>query len=138
MIGNKYAETKSLSTTEIAKLVRKDLKATFPGLKFSVTTAYFSGGSSIAIELKTKPEGFQIYTSSPLDTVRYTQEAIMFMRSVEQVANAYSFDHSDTMTDYFHVRFYTHVRIDRIRWDTGFLAETKVRMGQRIGEKVSR
>ena len=40
-----------LSTTDIAKLVRKQLKAEFPTSKFSVVIEYYAGGSSISIAL---------------------------------------------------------------------------------------
>jgi len=48
-IGKRY--NPDLTTTEIAKLIRKELKEKFPNCKFSVTTEYFSGGSSITISL---------------------------------------------------------------------------------------
>lgn len=38
-----------ISPTDTAKLVRKDLKRTFPGQKFSVRTDTYSGGSSIRV-----------------------------------------------------------------------------------------
>lgn len=41
----------SLSTTEIAKLVRKQLKAEFKDCKFSVRTKYYSMGSSLTVSL---------------------------------------------------------------------------------------
>lgn len=45
------SEKISLGTKEIAKLVRNQLKKEFPGCKFSVTTEYYSGGSSINLNL---------------------------------------------------------------------------------------
>lgn len=41
--------TKLIDTKEVAKLVRKSLKEAFPGVKFSVRTDRYSGGSSIRI-----------------------------------------------------------------------------------------
>ncbi len=40
-----------LSTTDISKLIRKQLKKEFPGCKFSVTSEYYSMGSSISVRL---------------------------------------------------------------------------------------
>jgi hypothetical protein len=42
--------TKFISTTETAKIIRKELKANFPGIKFSVRSKTYAGGSSIHIE----------------------------------------------------------------------------------------
>ena len=38
-----------LDCTEVAALIRADIKAAFPGVKFSVTTSRYSGGSSVRI-----------------------------------------------------------------------------------------
>lgn len=40
-------EENKYSTKDIAKWVRQTLKKTFPGIKFSVRTEYYSMGSSI-------------------------------------------------------------------------------------------
>lgn len=41
--------TKYLSTAEVAKIIRKELKENFPGIKFSVRSKVYAGGSSIRI-----------------------------------------------------------------------------------------
>ena len=38
-----------LGTTEVAKIIREDLKTTFPGQKFSVRSSTFAGGSAIDV-----------------------------------------------------------------------------------------
>jgi hypothetical protein len=56
--GEKYEAQQGLSTTEIAKLIRADIKTavkdgTLPSTwKYSVKTEYFSGGSSIDVRVK--------------------------------------------------------------------------------------
>jgi len=45
-----------IESTEVAKLVRKELKNAFPGVKFSVKTNKYAGGSSIRVN----------YTDGPL------------------------------------------------------------------------
>lgn len=56
--GYKYEEQKNLTTTEIAKLIRKDIKREIKdGMlparwKYSVRTRYFAGGSSIDIRVR--------------------------------------------------------------------------------------
>lgn len=41
--------TTYISTTETAKLIRKELKKNFPGIKFSVRSSQYAGGSSIDV-----------------------------------------------------------------------------------------
>ena len=42
--------SRRISTTETAKLIRKHLKNTFPNIKFYVTSSKYSGGASISID----------------------------------------------------------------------------------------
>src|SRR6266571_4510193 len=86
--GTKY-DTK-LTTTQIAALVRAEIKAAqkelapggFPrGLKFSVRSSYFSGGSSIDINISgIEAAGFQIVTEAAA-----LADPREFMPSCEQV-----------------------------------------------------
>lgn len=41
---------KYISCTETAKIIRKELKSNFPGIKFSVRSSSYAGGASISIE----------------------------------------------------------------------------------------
>lgn len=127
--GNKYEGTKNLSTTEIAKLFREDVKAavkagTIPKVKLSVKTSYYSGGSSIDIKIKEVPADFRIYSEDYLreelenphalhyHNPHHTTEAKALVKFLEQTIGAYNYDGSDSMVDYFHVRFYDHVKFD--------------------------
>ena len=49
------AQSRYISPTDVAKLVRKDLRATFGGVKFSVRTSKYSGGSSINVSWEDGP-----------------------------------------------------------------------------------
>ena len=42
-------QTKYISTTETAKIIRQELAKAFPGIKFSVKSKSYSGGSSIDV-----------------------------------------------------------------------------------------
>lgn len=53
--GSKYDETRHLSVVEVAKLIRKDLKAEFPECKFSVTTESASMCREIYVSLMESP-----------------------------------------------------------------------------------
>jgi hypothetical protein len=128
LIGTKYNQ--SLRTTEIATLIRQEIKAAvksgmLPKAKYSVRSAHFAGGSSIdiaikapsftimnpkRIELEVRDPRFQwqTYESEP----RYTAEASSTLKKIEGMLASYNFDDSDSMTDYFHVNFYGNVKFD--------------------------
>ena len=42
-------QTRYISTTETAKIIRQELAKAFPGIKFSVKSKSYSGGSSIDV-----------------------------------------------------------------------------------------
>ncbi len=68
---------RSLTTTETAKIIRTDLKAAFPGVKFSVRSSNYAGGSSIDIK----------WTDGPLAS------------EVDEIAGAYEGRGFDGMID---------------------------------------
>ena len=41
-----------IDTKDVAKLIRRDLKAELPGVKFSVRISRYAGGSSIRVQFK--------------------------------------------------------------------------------------
>ena len=117
--GSKYRETKDMAVKEISKLIRKEIKIRFPEIKTSVRT---DGATGIDIEIKelpfrvTNPEFVNFGIDHPherypsaLDVPRYTPKAIELRDAVREIASAYNFDDSDSMTDYFHRRFYLSV-----------------------------
>lgn len=120
---SKYRDTANLSTTQIAKLVRSELRAKFPQkkwYKFSVRTDYFAWGSSIDVDIVAVP--FKILTDEHIEAVknnenlsyrnikRFTPEAEELERASKAILNQYNFDDSDSQTDYFHVNYYWHVQ----------------------------
>lgn len=129
--GSKY--NRNLSTTEIAKLIRQDIKdaqkrGTLPKtLKVSVRSEYYSGGSSIDAYITALPEGVAIHTPEYIqatDNLKnpvpydfhpkpavYTEAVQSYLDILNLVVNSYNMDNSDSMTDYFHVKFYGHVGI---------------------------
>lgn len=126
--GEKY--NGKLTTTEIAKLVREEIKAevkagTLPKGKYSVRSSYFAGGSSIdarisnlAVDAVYNPEYVEAVAKKE-DTGRYTFMSEIYTPEVQAVTDrvrgmlaAYNHDGSDSMTDYFDVKFYSHVTLD--------------------------
>lgn len=90
MNGAKYDQ--NLSIVEIAKRVRKDLKAAYPKTKFGVTIQRYAGGRSLNVKVK-------------------ATEGLVCRHKVEEIVDAYNFDKSDMMTDYYHVNYSSHVDI---------------------------
>ncbi|MDQ0376582.1 LPD29 domain-containing protein [Amycolatopsis thermophila] len=54
------APARYIDSAEAAKLIRKHLKATFPGVKFSVRTSRYSGGASVDITWTDGPTEDQV------------------------------------------------------------------------------
>jgi len=117
--GAKY--DRSLSTTEIARRFRADVAAEKKAgrlpreLKLSVKTRYYSGGSSIDVRIKGLPAGFPVRNrevAPTAGTLRFAPELRELKERLQGLLDAYNFDGSDSMTDYFHVNFYGWVEVD--------------------------
>lgn len=108
------AESSTYSLTDIAKLIRQDIKEAIQsgalpkGLKVSISKA-----RNLNPEITAVPEGFELINPEYLAYVaenpheyhhrppRYTHEAMALIEAIEGYANAYNYDHSDSSTDYF-------------------------------------
>lgn len=81
------------SATDAAKRMRQELKAHFPGVKFSVRTAYFAGGDSIRIAWDLGPTTTQVeritdkYQEGSFDgmTDSYTYEPTLMINKEGEV-----------------------------------------------------
>lgn len=113
----KHDETQGMSNKELAKLIRKEIKqalkeGTIPaGVKVSVRSSL----SAIDCEIKEAP--FDLFRYPTEDEVRWdnrnpewrnvmTEEAIRVRKAIEALRNAYNYNGSDAMRDYFDVRYY--------------------------------
>lgn len=131
--GSKYKYTKDLKTSEIAKLIKKELDIQFEGeAKFSVTSDVYTGGSSINVKIYDvtinpyedhflkaiqKGETIEEYNLANKDhhnsyIERFNKEFKALIKKVETISNQYNFDDSDSQSDYFHVNYYNHVGFD--------------------------
>lgn len=135
--GSRY--NRNLSTVEIAKRVRNYLKKVHNDFKFSVTSKYFSGGSSISLTLFEIPrplfkegalekEGME-ETRQKIEKEKFTEgftlaslesrqaEEMMdpYIREVlydaAQYLSSFNFSDCDGSIDYFNVNFYIHFGI---------------------------
>ncbi len=138
--GSKYQH--GLTTKEIAAKVRAEIRAKYPikdGYRIGVKYNSFSMGSSIDITVRAAP--FKIYhpsfsklaasnasyqeydaweTSLGFDK-RYNEnrwaknktiECNELLDDLKAMINAYRYDDSDGMIDYFNTNFYEHVTVD--------------------------
>jgi len=125
-----------LDTTQIAKRIREEIKAAIkarelPKASYSVRTDKYSMGSSITVVASKlpfrviNPEAFRVDRGAKWATFdsahfrsRFTAEAQAVERKLEAIVNAYHWDRSDSMTDYYNERFAKDVRIteDKGEW----------------------
>jgi len=119
--GSKYKEVrkKGLSTVDVAKLIRQDIKKKFPKLKTSVRTQYFSMGSSIDVYIKDAPFNPinpnwnpKDWSSLAYQNPRYTKKGEQLLENIKKIGQKYQLHDVDSMTDYFNVSFYFDVKYD--------------------------
>lgn len=127
-VGAKYER---LDVAEIAKRVRAEIKdlvkaGKLPTAKYGVTIQRFAGGRSMSIRVKDLPTTFPLlnpervliearepHTFHPdFHYPRYAPEGRAMMDTLKAIADAYRYDRSDSMTDYFDTNFYLHVDVD--------------------------
>lgn len=135
--GGKYANTRDLSLTDIAKLIRAEIKVARkvakmtaePGslkvadpigdtpaeVKIGVRTQYYSGGGSINVTISNIPDAWgwtEVVDSRCLNGQprRVATGALKALaKAIREIMDSYNYDGSDVMTDYFDKRFYGHV-----------------------------
>lgn len=117
--GAKYDS--SLGVVEIAKRIRADIKAaiaagTIPAIKTSVRISRYSMGRSIDVTVTEAPFAIinPAYTEAvnagscvwDLDGIaKYTPEALRVLDVIKDIRDAYNYDRSDAMTDYYDTNF---------------------------------
>lgn len=126
--GAKYEATRGMGTREIAARIRADVKAAQksglipPGVKVSVRMDRFAGGSSIDVHVTALPAGFRILSDAaaswckqfpardwqiPLPvSEQHAPEYLALKETLQRIHSAYNRNNSDSMTDYFDVRYY--------------------------------
>ena len=137
-----------LSTKEIAANIRRYVKEVYPTWKFSVTSSYYSGGSSIGITVISAPydifdydndntyqqqlksdmnnEGvyLQVYQIRSREYMKFLNDfGYTVLKDVYDQLMSYKRDDSDGMIDYFDTNFYHSFNIGR--YDKRFQVVTK-------------
>ncbi len=124
--GDKVAAAKDLTTTQIAALIRADIKAAQKSgqlakdLKVSIRTEYFSMGSSINIRITAAP--FAVLSDESLEAARgarfdlpppryeeHSTEARAAKDLIHEIAMSYNRTVTDYQTDYFEKRYFASV-----------------------------
>lgn len=124
--GSKYEATRNLPLTEVAKRMRDDIKELklAKGFKVSVRVRHHS---SIDIDVTQVPEGFRYYSDkyaswckqfphadyrAPMPVAeRHSGQYNELKAKLQRIHDAYNRDNSDSMVDYFDVRYYGHAEI---------------------------
>lgn len=112
-IGTKYNATMTIK--EIARAVRADLAAASKAGVLPAGVRVSVRADSGALRVRVTKTPFQILSCEYLEGAvsggvgRYTQLANAVLETVTALVQAYNYDNSDTMTDYFNVRFYDGV-----------------------------
>ena len=140
--GKKYNGNKWLTSTEIAKAIRKDLKKALPDCKFSVRKHDFAGGRSITVSLMAAP--FKVIEKAKIGRIKgnkayyhrtindccldkyllpesdpqLTPQAVDLLKKVTEIAQAYNYSDCNSQIDYFDVNFYFHLEIGQ--WNKPF------------------
>lgn len=117
--GKNYEKTKSLSKTEIAKLIKKELNIEFPDWKFSMS----SKNNSIRIEVIDMPynpyseivdNAFKTNTSYNLNYNQetYNEQYLKDSSKIKSILEQYNYDDSNAQIDYSNNRYYTSLSLD--------------------------
>ena len=142
IVGKKYDP--DLDIKDIAKLVRKDLKAAYRGWKFSVRIERYSKGQDLDVVIKNvdfdliNPDWLRwkvanlgkraITHNGP---AHFTQTGYAVLKRIREIVNDYNFDDSDSSTDYFHQNFHARVEYDS-RFD-GLIERQEIETAERLG-----
>lgn len=106
----KYFSIMAYISTEQVKEIRQNLKKEFPNLKFSVKRLYYS-----KVQVSILSGNIDFGTTYK----NCTHETDGVFGKINQIVNKGNFNNSDSMTDYFHVGFYTEISIGR--WDYSYV-----------------
>ena len=121
-IGSKY--NAALTTTQIAKLVREDIKAAvkggeLPKARYSVRTSYYSMGSSLNITIKDVLFNLlneaRVLNENHLPECfnpKYTPKAEEVLKKLQAILDTYNRKRIDSQQDVYNVKFSGWVQFD--------------------------
>ena len=98
-------------TTERVAEIRKELKAEFSNIKFSVVREHYS---SVNISIMAAPFRFTERDYEPISFYNLDKyENSEILNRIFQIANKGNHDRSDSQSDYFDVGFYLNIRVGK-------------------------
>lgn len=103
--GSKYQETKDIWGSDLVKIIKADVKEAFPQYKVLCSKELYAGGWTIHTTLK--GTGMEKYVAG-----KQTDEYKELHKNVEAIVDQYNYDDSDSMSDYYSVKFHSSVRIE--------------------------
>lgn len=89
-------------STEQVKVIRENLKKEFPQFKFSVKREHYS---KVCVSILSGNVDF----GTTYKKFKFEKDGVL--GKINSIVNTGNFDESDSMTDYFHVGFYTDMSI---------------------------
>ena len=114
--GDKY--DRNLTTKEIAKRIREQLKKEYSDCKFSVKKHEFAGGASISVTIKETPKSiyatnndiinYSLFDKSENDD-NFNAYGNKLIKDIFKICNSYRYSDCDGMIDYFCTNFYLTV-----------------------------
>lgn len=157
--GYRYSDLADTSAAGIAKAIRADIKtAVTEGLlperwKYSVRSDSFSGGRSVSVEVRDCADAYRecdgvgcrnvwcaarndpayAHGASPHDVL--TDEGEAARMTLERIHGAYNHDGSESMVDYFDVRYYGGVSFEDAR-SAEFRAAESARLAAKKAARV--
>ncbi len=142
-----------LDTAQIAKRIREDIKAAvhsrvLPKAAYSVRTEKYSMGSSITVVASKlpfevlNPEAFTVEKGAHWASFdranhgsRLTPAAQDVERALNAIVDAYHWDRSDSMTDYYNERFAKDVRVEEDKGAWQKIEAAKVAQARALEER---
>lgn len=105
--GSKFRQTENIQGSDLVTLIKKELREKLPkAYKVLARKELYAGGWSIHFTIKNT--GIDHYVGGYASNSYKELE-----KQVADIIEQYNFDDSDVMSDYGHVRFYKHIRIEK-------------------------
>lgn len=120
--GVNYRKTEQMSLTQIASIVRKEIRAFVKSSAFNfIKVSVRKDNRAIIVELDMNgrphysPEWLEATENGKLyrpkwSCEEYTKDFKEFIDAINTIGRQFNFDDSDSMTDYFHCRYYFFVK----------------------------
>src|SRR6478735_9274007 len=133
--GSNYEKTRGMSTSEIAKLIKKELNIEFPDWVFSIKTSHGSMTSAINVKIDDMP--YSPYSEEYIDAIKtkkniytrhieiYNEKYIKDLKKMKNIFNQYNMNDSNSQVDYFDNRYYGGIDLNDYAIEKKFLYDVK-------------